>query len=66
LVAIDQAIRLMIRRVPRHAICIKHFYVDREDPKLICRRLTIYGPAFARFMWHCRAMVLNILRELDI
>ena len=66
LVHIDQAWRLMVRRVPDHARCLHLFYIEREEPKLIARRLAIEKRAFPRFMAYCRAMVLNILRELDV
>ena len=63
--AIDRTVRLMRMRVPQHAEAIYRYYVEREEPKLICRRLRLHRLDFPRFMGHARSMVSNILRELD-
>ena len=62
--AIDRAVRLMRMRVPQHAEAIYRYYVEREEPQLICRRLCLHRLDFPRFMGHARSMVSNILREL--
>ena len=61
----DGAWRLMRRRVPGHAQCLSLYYYDREDLKLICRRLVLHWSNFSWYMGHSRSMVMNIMRELD-
>lgn len=65
IVAVDQAWRLMVRRVPQHAECIYLFYIARADGKAICRRLRLHWLDFSRFVGHARSMVSNIVKELE-
>jgi len=63
--AFDSAWRLMARRVPGHAECIRLYYVERDDLKLICRKLILNAGNFGWYISHARSMVRNIMRELD-
>lgn len=69
-VAVDQAVRLLRRRVPDHAEALRLYYVGADgrrpmEPKLICRRLGLHWSHFRPFMSRARAMAINVLKELD-
>ena len=65
IMAFDSAWRLMARRVPGHAECIRLYYVERDDLKLICRKLVLHWSSFNWYISHSRSMVKNVMRELD-
>lgn len=62
---LDRAVRHMSIHVPQHGETIKLFYVKRRPPIVICRVVVVHWKDFGTWMFHCRAMVLNVIRALD-
>lgn len=58
---IDRAVLGMLLQ---HKETVKLFYVERRAPKHICRLVVIHWSDFPKWMFDCRAMVLNQLRFL--
>lgn len=61
---LDRAVRHMSMAVPQHAETIKHFYVYRRTPIVICRLVVVHWKDFALWMFDCRSMVTNVSRTL--
>jgi DNA-directed RNA polymerase specialized sigma24 family protein len=65
---VNPRVRLTDRAVLRlpfeHRDCIVMFYVEQRQTTQICRVLVIHWRDFGKWMFDCRAMVVNILREL--
>lgn len=62
---IDRTLRHMAMRVPPHAECLKLFYVKRSTPFVICRALVIRWEDFPTWMFDCRAMVINVMKQIS-
>ena len=62
----NQQIDRAVYRLPeQHRESVRLYYVIRWEPRRICKAMAIHRTAFPRWMFDCRAMVLNILRKLD-
>ena len=58
--AVDRAV---LRLPERHRKAVKMFYVERRDPRALCRALALRWAAFPELMATCRDMVLNLMRK---
>jgi len=61
--AVDRAV---LRLPEQHRKAVKMFYVERRDPRAICRVLVLRWAAFPEFINTCRAMVLNLMRKAQV
>jgi len=49
---------------PQHRDTVRMFYVSRQDARTICRVFTLRYESFGQWMFTCRAMVINVLRQI--
>lgn len=63
LLALDSVVRHMTMSVPQHGHTLKLYYVKRKDPERICHVMVIRYEDFPKWMFDCRAMVVNLLRR---
>jgi hypothetical protein len=61
--SIDHVVRYMRMWMPTHGECIVLYYVERREPRLICRKLRMHWSGFGPLMFNTRAAVLNLLRR---
>ena len=60
----NQAVDRAVLRMPdQHRAAVKMYYVDRRGPQAMCRALVLRWSGFSDWMFACRAMVLNLLRQ---
>lgn len=68
---LDRVVRLMQLRVPQHGETIKLFYAGARNrkgrvfpasPTIICNVMMLRFEDFQKWMFDCRAMVVNLLR----
>ena len=57
--------RAVLRLPEQHRETVSLFYVKRKPPELICRLVVVRWTHFPRWMFDCRAGVLNLLRFLS-
>jgi hypothetical protein len=55
--------RAVLRLPEKQRDTVRMFYVTRETPSYICRRVAQPARAFASWMFICRAMVINLRRR---
>ena len=48
-----------------HRTTMRLYYVERRQPLVICRELSLRWAGFETWMFHCREATLNILRSID-
>lgn len=60
MLAIDRAILAM---PSLHREAVRMHYVKQRRAEIICRAVGIHHTDFSRWMFDCRAMVLNLLRR---
>jgi DNA-directed RNA polymerase specialized sigma24 family protein len=58
--------RAVLRMPKQHRDTTRLYYVQGISPNGICRVFTLRFEAFPQWMFHCRAMVLNLLRRQGI
>jgi len=59
---IDRVVRQMRMRVPQHGETVTLFYAKRRSPLDICHVMLLRFEDLPKWMFDCRAMVINLLR----
>ena len=57
--------RAVVRMPMQHRTMVTMYYAERRAPVPICRAVAVPWRDFGRWMFDCRAMVLNLLRFQD-